>query len=115
MLPIDSGLALPVASLVALAFIGLLFFASPTLIVTETTISAKGAEINRNHLGTAILVPKSEVFEELGSKLDSRAWLSIQASVKGLVRVPIKDPSDPTPYWLISTRKPEKLIELLNS
>ncbi|MFM2384507.1 MAG: hypothetical protein RL166_381, partial [Actinomycetota bacterium] len=44
----------------------------------------------------------------------ARAWLSIQASIKGLVKVQVLDKNDPTPYWLISTRNPEKLVNLLN-
>jgi hypothetical protein len=29
------------------------------------------------------------------------------------VRVRLTDPADPTPYWLFSTRRPERVAELL--
>jgi hypothetical protein len=33
--------------------------------------------------------------------------------VKTAIKIPITDAEDPTPYWLISTRNPDKLAELL--
>lgn len=114
MLPIDSGLAIPIAALCTLALAGVLVTSSPRVEVSETALTAKGAKVARIHLGKATVIPKNEVFEQMGSKLDARAWLAVQASVKGLVKVTLLDPKDPTPYWLISTRRPEKLVKLLN-
>ncbi len=30
------------------------------------------------------------------------------------VRIEITDPADPTPYWIASSRHPEKIAQLLN-
>ena len=30
-----------------------------------------------------------------------------------MVKIDITDPSDPTPYWLTSTRRPEELVAAL--
>lgn len=84
------------------------------VVLTDTSLSARGASIETELLGLATVVAKNDIFAELGPKLDARSWLAIQASVKGLVKVAVADPKDPTPYWLISTRQPEKLAELLN-
>jgi hypothetical protein len=114
LLPIYAPMALPVASISTLALATVIFLSSPTTVVDEEYLIAKKARISRNLLGPASIIPKEKAFEELGPKLDSRAWLSLQASVKGLVRVEINDPNDPTPYWLISTRNPELLVKALN-
>jgi hypothetical protein len=114
MLPIDGLLALPVAALCTLAFAALLVSSAPVLMLTETEFSAKGAIIERKFLGTAEVIPRDRVFAELGTNLDARAWLSIQASIKGLVKVEVSDPNDPTPYWMVSTRNPERLAKLIN-
>ncbi|MFM2384496.1 MAG: hypothetical protein RL166_370, partial [Actinomycetota bacterium] len=103
MLPIDSFFALPVAALCTLAFVTVIFSSAPVLEMTEEKFSARGAKIELKLLGKAEIVPQDEVFAELGTKLDARAWLSIQASIKGLVKVQVLDKNDPTPYWLIST------------
>lgn len=115
MLPIDAPLALPVAAFLTLGFVALIFLSAPIVLVSETELSARGATIQRDLLGEITVVPKSQQFNELGPKLNARAWLSIQGSVKGMVKVEINDPSDPTPYWLISTRNPEKLKKVLSN
>ena len=33
----------------------------------------------------------------------------------GTVRVEVADPADPTPYWLTSTRHPERIVEVLSA
>jgi hypothetical protein len=32
-----------------------------------------------------------------------------------VVRVNLDDPNDPTPYWLVSTRQPNRLAEALRA
>lgn len=115
MLPLQAKLALPVAVLCTLIFTAVIFRSSPVVAVFEEVLEAKGARIERRFLGKAEVVSAEEIFVELGQNLDARAWVCLQASVKGLVKVEVSDPQDPTPYWLISTRKPEMLVELLNS
>lgn len=114
MLPIDGSLALPVASICTLAFAALLVTSAPLVILSETEFSAKGATIEKKFLGKVEVIPRERVFAELGTNLDARAWLSIQASIKGLLKVEVNDPEDPTPYWLVSTRNPERLAKLIN-
>jgi hypothetical protein len=46
--------------------------------------------------------------------LDVRAWLLIRGWIQPLVRVPIIDENDPAPYWLISSRHPQKLAAAIN-
>jgi hypothetical protein len=31
------------------------------------------------------------------------------------VRVHVNDPDDPTPYWMISTRRPDELVAAIKS
>lgn len=115
MIPISIDFAIPVALIISAVFVIVLFTASPVIEVSNETLKAKNAVIERKFLGEVTVIPKTEVFEELGQKLDARAWLAIQASVKGLVKVEITDPQDPTPYWLISTRNPEVLAKELGN
>ena len=43
-----------------------------------------------------------------GSEADARAYLLLRPYLKRAVRVEITDPADPTPYWLLSTRHPDR-------
>lgn len=114
MLPINAPFALPVASILTIVFVVFVVSSAPVIELTENVLKARGASIERKFLGRATVIPKNEVFSELGTKLDARAWLAIQASVRGLVKIEVLDPKDPTPYWLISTRRPEELAKYLN-
>jgi hypothetical protein len=68
-----------------------------------------------------VVVASVEAFEgaaataQRGTALDARAWLLLRGWIPGVVRVQLDDPSDPTPYWLVSTRQPRKLAAALSS
>ena len=47
--------------------------------------------------------------QELGPRLDARAYVCLRAWARTAVRVEVVDPADPTPYWLVSTRHPQAL------
>ena len=115
MLPLNIDLALPLAIVFALSLACLMFFSSPIVVVTETELIVKGARIDRKFLGDVSVIPKEQLFEALGKDLNANAWLSIQASVKGLVKIEITDPEDSSPYWMVSTRQPEVLAKTLKT
>lgn len=49
----------------------------------------------------------------LGRDFDPAAYVLHRGWVSTAVRVHLTDPDDPTPYWIFSTRRPEKLAALL--
>jgi hypothetical protein len=49
-----------------------------------------------------------------GTELDARAWTVLRGWVDGVVRVPLLDPADPAPYWVVSSRHPEELVAALD-
>lgn len=44
-----------------------------------------------------------------GPLADARAYLLLRPYVPTGVRVDLADPQDPTPYWLLSSRRPDEL------
>lgn len=44
-----------------------------------------------------------------GVEADARAYLLLRPYLPAAVRVPLRDPADPTPYWLVSARDPERM------
>jgi len=113
MLPINAELSLPLAFGFSLGLLAAMYFASPILEITENELICKGARIDRKFLGSVQNIPRKEIFEQLGQKLDARAWLAIQPSVKGLLKIEILDQNDPTPYWMVSSRNVERVKNLL--
>ena len=48
-----------------------------------------------------------------GVDADARAYLALRPYVARAVRVQVEDPADSTPYWLVSSRRPERLVAAL--
>jgi hypothetical protein len=105
-----------VVGLIAVSTIwGLLVFRAPRIQVTKSDLRVGKVTIPRNFIGQPQAVGKSEIFAERGPNLDPAAHKVFQGSVKTAVKIPVTDPEDPTPYWLVSTRNPTKLVELLSN
>lgn len=72
------------------------------------------------HLPTSVIaqtaeVPKSAKSAALGRQLDPAAFVAHRAWVGPMVLVVLDDPDDPTPYWLVSTRHPNRVLAALSS
>ncbi len=50
-----------------------------------------------------------------GVDADARAYLLLRPYLRRAVRVDVDDPADPTPYWLVSTRRPAQLVAALSA
>jgi len=48
-----------------------------------------------------------------GPGADARAHLVLRGWIRTAVRVDVADPADPTPYWYVSSRRPEQLAAAL--
>ena len=70
------------------------------------------AHIPREVLGQVTVIEKPEQFAERGPKLHARAYVALKA-LDGLVKIENTDAADPTPYILVSTRRPEQLRQAL--
>jgi hypothetical protein len=86
---------------------------SARISVTEGNLTVRHATIGVRFIRAVSIFDGQEAFAERGRNLDSRAYVHFQGSVKTLVKIDISDPQDPTPYWLFSTRQPEKLRKAL--
>lgn len=108
--PIDTTLALVVGLVVAVGVVALLVVLSPVVEVRDGELRAGRAHIPVDLLGE----PRGCVAEEArtarGSGLDRRAWHAIRGGIDGIVTVPVIDPEDPTPMWVVSTRTPDRLV-----
>ncbi|WP_242648306.1 DUF3093 domain-containing protein [Corynebacterium sp. Marseille-P4321] len=59
----------------------------------------------------SMVVPASARQNALGRQLDPAAFLVSHAWVPEHVLIVLDDPEDPTPYWLISAKDPEAVLD----
>jgi hypothetical protein len=112
-LPINQVAGIIVAIVLYLGSVGLLLLASPVIVVTQTELVAGKARVPVGLIGECTAHRRDEARSERGPKLDARAWLLIRGWIDPVVKVELTDPADPTPYWLLSTRRPEAVIAAL--
>lgn len=91
----------------------LLILSTPTILVTENTLTVGRATIERRFVGAAQPFRGEEATAERGTRLNGLAYLCIRGWIDPVVKIGITDPADPTPYWLASTRHPDKLAAAL--
>ncbi|KQQ51205.1 MULTISPECIES: DUF3093 domain-containing protein [unclassified Plantibacter] len=89
------------------------FGSAPRIEVSGTTLSVGKASIPLAQVGEVVVYTGAEATAQLRTKLDARAWLMIRGWVHSLVKVEITDPADPTPYWLLSSRRPQLLADAI--
>lgn len=65
------------------------------------------------HVHTVTALDRRSFRDQLGPRADARAWLCTRPYIDTGVRVDLDDPSDPTPYWLVSSRRPEAVAEAM--
>ncbi|GGR24411.1 DUF3093 domain-containing protein [Agromyces mediolanus] len=97
-----------------LAVVGALSLTAPIVEVRDGRLRAGRAEIDLAHTGEAVAAEDAAARAERGTGLDARAFLVIRGWVQPVVRIPIVDPADPTPYWLVSSRRPKELAAAIN-
>ncbi|WP_427174414.1 DUF3093 domain-containing protein [Arthrobacter sp. 92] len=93
----------------------LLLVSTPSITVTTESLQVGRATIERRYVGTVQQFRGKEATAERGTRLHGLAYLCLRGWVDPVVRIEITDPSDPTPYWLTSTRRPEALVQALTT
>lgn len=108
--PVDLTLALVVGVLAGVLIIAVMIALSPVVAVEDGRLRAGRARIDVSHLGDPLALTGDEARRARGQALDPRSWHVIRGGIDGVVTVPIEDPADPAPSWVISTRTPERVV-----
>lgn len=82
------------------------------------TVDANGLRVGQAHLepefiGQATALNRAAYRARLGTEADARAYLMTRPYLDHGIAVVVDDPTDPAPYWLISSRHPEALAAAL--
>jgi hypothetical protein len=101
------------ASLVAAAVVAVRTAA--VVEVADGHLRAGVARIPVDLLGTGRVLDREGVRAAVGPGSDARAFALLRAWVGGAVELEVVDPQDPTPTWLVSSRRPAALLEAVLS
>lgn len=81
--------------------------------VSGGEIRVRGAHLPVELITNAIPLDAQTLRKVVGREGDPEAFVSIRPWIGTGVQLWLDDPEDPTPYWVVSTRSPGKLVKLL--
>lgn len=99
----------------ALAVTLLTSWGSARVQVDDGWFRAGRARIEGRWIGAVQPLDAEQTRRAAGVDADARAFLLLRPYLKQSVRVGLTDPDDPTPYWLVNTRRPEALAAALGA
>lgn len=89
--------------------------ATSTRIRVDDELHVGTAHIPVTALGDGQVLDRAGVRRALGPGSDARAFVRVRAWIPGAVVVDVTDPADPTPSWLVSSRRPQALLSALRA
>lgn len=84
-----------------------------TVAVADGELRAGRAHVPTRFVGTVDVLDAEQTRRLAGVDADARAYLLLRPYLRTAVRVQITDTADPTPYWLLHTRRPRELAAAL--
>ena len=91
------------------------FKSALTIEVDEKELRVGAARIEHAYIGDAIALTPVEMKSIRTRDADPSAYLAIRFWASKAVKVEVSDNRDATPYWLISSKNPQRLVEALKS
>ena len=95
---------LPLLGLAVLALLG-----RDTLRVQDDMLHVPGARAPLSAFGPAEVLDAAQLRERMGIRAQRDAWVRVKPWARKGVLLPVVDPDDDTPYWLLGTRRPVDL------
>lgn len=111
--PVSIAAGIASGVVVAAALAVALLVNSPAITVTADTLRVGRASIERRYIGAVDAHRGEAATYQRGRGLNGTAYLCLRGWIDPVVRIPITDEQDATPYWLASTRRPEELSAVL--
>lgn len=106
--PVSVEVGMVVGALLAVIFPGILWLSAPTVSVSEVRVVAGKAHIDPRLLGEARVLSADEMRDVLGPDIRPLDFRLVRGWISTGVEVPVKDPEDPTPAWVLSLRRTEE-------
>lgn len=102
---------------VAVALMAALFltYGSVTITVVDGELRAGRARLPLRYVASVEALDAEATRAAFGRDADVRAYLVLRPYRKRSVRVRLDDPRDPTPYWLLSSRRPGELAAAITA
>jgi len=107
--------ALPYVLLIPAVVVGLWWFGRVVVAVTDDELHVDDARLPLRFVAAVRPLTQMETRDLLGPNAEPYAFVVQRPWVRGAVRVDLNDPADPTPYWVVSSRRPTELAGVIKA
>jgi hypothetical protein len=114
-LPFGFDLALALGIAVPTLLFGMATYFAPKISLTDSELQAGSFRIPREIIGEALVLDQQATRFERGPGLNANARMLLRGDIGTMIKLEIVDPTDPTPYLLISTRRANQLASALRA
>ena len=101
---------LPYAVLVPLTALLLVLGSRGRVQVRDGVLHVPGARIPVRYLADGVALDRESLRRQAGPSADRNAFLVSRPWLHSAVRLMVTDPDDDTPYWIVGTRHPDRLL-----
>ncbi len=84
------------------------------VVVDDGGLQVGRARLPHRYVGDVTALDEAAARAAAGVDADARAFLMLRTYCRAAVKVHVDDDIDPTPYWLVSTRRPRELSRCLS-
>jgi DUF3093 family protein len=100
---------IPFGTLIPLSIFIVWWMGHSRLEISGGELRIRGAHLPLRYASGAIALDGLTLRRVVGREGDPEAYVSIRPWIAGGVQVWVDDEEDPTPYWIVSSRHPERL------
>lgn len=109
-LPVNPWIGAAVAAVLYAAIVAALWLGAPIVELRDGVLRAGRARISVAELGAAEGLVGADAKQALRAGWNPADHHVVSPWISSLVQVPVTDDSDPTPSWVVSTRRPRALV-----
>lgn len=106
---------IPFGTLLPTSVIAVWLFGRSWLTIRDGELSIQGAHIPLTEISGAVALDAATLRRVVGREGDPAAFVSIRPWIGTGVQLWVDDPEDPTPYWVVSSRTPQQVVDIVRA
>jgi hypothetical protein len=83
--------------------------------IGDNELRVRGAHLPLRYVSGCVALDATTLRRVIGREGDPASYLAIRPWIGPGIQLWLDDPDDPTPYWIVSTRHPRRVADLLRS
>jgi Protein of unknown function (DUF3093) len=104
---------IPFGTMIPLSLIMVWWLGHSRLEISDDELRIRGAHLPLRYVSGAVALDAATLRRVVGREGDPASFISIRPWIGPGVQLWLDDPDDPAPYWVVSTRRPQRVVEML--